>query len=136
VDVKSGSKGRVRYTFQSPPGHGPQPPREPGTLPRQLYCGKQTVQIKKTGLAADADKAGTPCSSNQGEPLPDPQCQVRDLWQFAIKQGAPSDRLAEIEYYRSKAGPAWRFAVPGTKHRFAIYGDCQRLLVGAEAQGL
>lgn len=131
------SGSRVRYTFQSPPGHGPQPPREPGTLPRQHYCGKQTVQIKKNGIAADPDRAEAPCVASQGEPLPDPQCNLRDLWEAAKKRGFPSERLARIEYYRSKAGPAWRFELPGSgKFRFSLHGDCQRELVGTDAQNL
>ena len=136
IDVNGSGGGRVRYVFQSPPGHGPQPPREPGTLPRQHYCGKQTVQVKKTGLAADADRADSACPAKQTEPLPDPQCSLKDIWQAAIKRGAPSDRLAKIEYYRSQAGPAWRFELTGAKHKFSIHGDCQRELTPSEAQSL
>jgi hypothetical protein len=127
---------RIRYTFQSPPGHGPQPPREPGTLSRQHYCGKQAVQVKKGGLVADADRAEASCPASHTEPLPDPQCTLKELWQAATKRGMPSDKVAKVEYYRSRSGPAWRFELPGTKHRFSLLGDCQRELTGNDALNL
>jgi hypothetical protein len=136
IDVEKGGSSRARYTFQSPPGHGPQPPREPGTLSRQHYCGKQSVQVKKSGVVAEPDRPEAVCPGKHGEPLPDPQCSLKDLWEAAIKRGAPSDRTAKIEYYRAQAGPAWRFEIPGSKLKFSLYGDCRRELTGAEAQNL
>jgi hypothetical protein len=135
-DVSGGAGARVRYVFQSPPGHGAQPPREPGTLPRQHYCGKQTVQIRKAGLAADTDRADSPCPTRHAEPLPDPQCSLKSIWQAAEKRGVPADRLAKIEYYRAQAGPAWRFELVGGKQKFTLHGDCQRELNPSEAQNL
>jgi len=137
IDLNQPGTARIKYTFQSPPGHGPQPPREPGTLPRMHYCGKQTVQVRKAGVAADPDRPESPCMPKVGEPLPDPQCGLGELWQVAIKRGVPSDRLAKIEYFRAQAGPAWRFEVPGnSKFRFTMLGDCRRELTGVEAQNL
>jgi hypothetical protein len=134
VDVSEGP-GRVRYTFQSPPGEGPQPPREPGTLPRRPYCGKQTVHLRKEGLVADPDIAAYPCSPVHADPLPEPRCSLRDVWVRALGHGAQPGRLARIEYYRAQAGPAWRFEIPGTPYRFSLYGDCGRELDASEAIG-
>jgi len=126
----------VRYSFQSAPGRGPQPAREPGTVPRRSYCGKQNVFIRKRGLVAEADMAGYPCSPRLPEPLPPPQCSIKDVWDFAIKnRGVPTGRPARIEYYRAKQGPAYRFTLPGTQHRFSISADCSRELVGGDVFG-
>ncbi len=134
IDVGEGP-GRVRYSFQSPAGHGPQPAREPGTLPRRLTCGRQNVLLRKEGLVAEPDLADYPCSGLVLEPLPEPQCDVREIWRIARRRRVPRDALAHVEYYRSQAGPAWRFAISGTPHSFAVYGDCQRELTDAEALG-
>lgn len=134
VDLSEGP-GRVRYVFQSSAGHGPQPPLEPGTRPKRVTCGKQNVLVRKEGLVAEPDVADYPCPPGGVEPLPDPQCTVRDIWRLARKRRVPKDRLAHIEYFRSKAGPAWRFEISNTAHRFTVYGDCKRELTGADAQG-
>jgi hypothetical protein len=134
VDV--GEAGhRVRYVFGSARGEGPQPPRPPGTLPRRDFCGKQNVHITADGMSADPDQPSYPCASQRAEPLPDPRCSTKDLWQQAIKRGAPADRRASIEYYRAAAGPAWRFDIPGSWHPLVLYGDCERELTGADTFG-
>jgi hypothetical protein len=135
VDLSEGP-GRVRYTFQSPQGHGAQPLREPGTLPRQLYCGKQAVLLRKEGLVLDRDKPDSACVSRHLEPLPDPQCSLKRVWAEALQEGAPGDRLARIEYFRSRSGPAYRFEIAGTSHRFTLHGDCERRLNGADAANI
>jgi hypothetical protein len=135
IDFSDGN-GHIRYVFQSPAGHGPQPLREPASLPRRHYCGRQTVHVKKVGLVADPDRADYPCMSRPVEALPDPRCTLRDVWRVATeKRGVPENPAAKIEYYRAKAGPAWRFELPGSLHRFSLYGDCERLLEGPEAIG-
>jgi hypothetical protein len=134
IDVSEGP-GRVRYTFQSPAGHGAQPHREPGTLPKRVTCGRQNVVVRKEGLVAEPDQSDYPCPPAAVEPLPDPQCSPRELWRLARKRKVPRDRAAHIEYFRAKAGPAWRFEISGTSHRFTMYGDCKRELVGIEAHG-
>lgn len=135
LDLAEGP-GRVRYVFQSPAGHGAQPPREPGTLPKRVTCGKQNVLLRKEGLVAEPDVADYPCPSGSVEPLPEPQCTVEELWRLARKRRVPRDRLAHIEYFRAKAGPAWRFEIPNTPHRFTVYGDCKRELTAGEAHGI
>jgi hypothetical protein len=126
---------RGRFVFQSEPGEGPQPPREPGTLPRRVTCGKQNVVLRNGGMVAEPDQADHPCPPGGVETLPEPQCNPRALWKLARRRHIPSESVARIEYFRSKAGPAWRFEVPGTVHRFTMYGDCKRELNGPEAQG-
>lgn len=132
VDLSTGM-ARVRYTFQSDPGEGPQPPRKKGELAHGTYCGKQTVHLKKEGLVADPDVAVYPCPPQHEDGLPEPRCSMRDVWQRAVAKGAPKDRMARIEYYRSRAGPAWRFELPGSQVHFSLYGDCGRELAASEA---
>ena len=134
IDLSEGP-GRVRYTFQSAQGQGPLPPAAPGTLPRRHFCGKQIVQLRKEGLVADQDAPEYPCPPQHSDPLPDPRCDLKGVWQRALAKGAPRDQLARIEYYRSAAGPAWKFELPGTPHRFTLYGDCGRELSSSEAVG-
>lgn len=134
IDVSEGP-GRARYAFQSGQGQGPQPPREPGSLPRRHYCGKQNIHLRQEGLAADPDVTDFPCAAAPIEALPDPRCGPREVWAHAIKRGAPKDRMARIEYYRARGGPAWRFDLPGTPHRFTLYGDCGSELSGRDAVG-
>ena len=134
MDVNEGAT-RARYTFQSSAGQGAQPPREPGTLPKRITCGKQNVVLTKQGLVAEPDQADYPCPPAGIEPLPEPQCSARELWKVARRRKVPRDRPAHIEYFRAKAGPAWRFEIAGTQHRFTLYGDCKRELSGAEAHG-
>jgi hypothetical protein len=126
---------RARYVFQSEPGEGPQPPREPGTLPKRVTCGKQNVLLRSGGMVAEPDQADHPCPPGGVEALPEPQCSARNLWRHARRRQIPSEKAARIEYFRSKAGPAWRFEIPGTVHRFTMYGDCKRELNGPESQG-
>ncbi len=135
IDVNEGAS-RVRYTFQSSAGQGAQPPRDPGTLPKRITCGKQNVVLTKQGLVAEPDQADYPCPAGGIEPLPDPQCSARELWKLARKRKVPRDRPAHIEYFRAKAGPAWRFEITSMpQHKFTLYGDCKRELTGAEAHG-
>jgi hypothetical protein len=126
---------RVRYAFQSPPGHGPQPEREPGTLPKRASCGKQNVIIDSRGMVAEKDQADYPCARPEAEGLPTPRCSLREIWRIARKRNIPTAAPAQISYFRAKAGPAWRFEIPGGAQRFTIYGDCKRELQGSEAQG-
>jgi hypothetical protein len=132
VDVSDGS-GRISYAFQSAAGQGPQPAREPGTLARRWYCGRQSVIVKKEGIVAEADNAEASCATHPVDPLPEPRCTPAKVWEHALEKGAPKEKLARIEYYRSSAGPAWRFELAGTRIRFALYGDCGRELTPPEA---
>jgi hypothetical protein len=134
VDVTDG--GRVRYSFQSSAGQGPQPAREPGTLARRPYCGKQTVELGKAGLAVELDSADASCSPHPSDPLPEPHCSLADIWAFALARGVAKDRRAHIEYYRASAGPAWRFEAGGGRNRFSLYGDCKRELDAREAANI
>jgi hypothetical protein len=122
----------VAYAFASARGEGPQPPHPPGTLAKRTTCGKQNVRVTGSGLFADPDQAGVPCTQN-AEPLPTPRCGPKQLWQAALRRGLPSDQLATVSYYRSVTGPAWRFDLPAQHRNMVLYGDCERELTGAEA---
>lgn len=130
-----GGGARVRYAFQSLAGEGPQPARAPGELPKRSFCGKQNVHLRPDGLVADPDLTDFPCPPGQIEDLPEPRCGPREVWRRAVEKGAPTDRLARIEYYRARVGPAWRFELPGTPHRYSFYGDCGRELDTMEGTG-
>lgn len=126
VDVRT--VGRVHYSFQSAPGQGPQPAREPGTLARRPYCGRQSVSVGSLGIGAEPDSADASCSPHPSDPLPEPHCTLTDIWAFALARGIDRKRPAHIEYYRASAGPAWRFEAGGGHNRFLLYGDCKREL--------
>jgi hypothetical protein len=134
IDLSEGP-GRARYAFQSPPGLGPQPPTEPGTLPRQRYCGKQDVHLRHEGLVLEKDKPETLCPPRHPEPLPDPPCTLADVWRFALAKGMPGDRLARIEYFRSRGGPAWQFQLAEGGPEFWLYGDCKSELPARDSAG-
>ena len=134
MDLTEGP-GRARYVFQSAPGQGPQPGGEIGPLPRRPLCGRQDVQLRKEGLVADPDQPNVPCPPKVVDPLPDPQCSLGTIWQFALTKGIRTDRLARIEYYRANGGPAYRFEQQETGARFVLYGDCRRELKGAATAG-
>jgi len=125
----------ARYSFQSAPGQGPQPAREHGTLSRRAYCGRQAVVIQKQGMVAQPDNSLAACTADHSESLPDPRCSLAEIWAAAKLKNAPTDRVARVEYYRSKAGPAWRFTIPNSPYRFSWYGDCRRELSETEAIG-
>jgi hypothetical protein len=133
IDVSEGP-GRARYVFQSPPGLGAQPEREPGTLPRRQFCGKQDVRLRHEGLVLDDDKADAACSSRHPEPLPDPTCSLADIWRHALAKALPGDRLARIEYFRARGGPAYRFELP-EGNSFVLQMDCRTELHGSDATG-
>jgi hypothetical protein len=130
VDVTDG--GEVRFHFQSAAGQGPQPPRKPGVVPRRNNCGRQTVQILPNGIVADADQPGVPCPLAAADSLPEPRCTPAKVWSAALQRGAPANGRARIEYYRSVAGPAWRFET-STGMRLHLYGDCERELARHES---
>src|SRR6478735_11538583 len=131
VDVTAA--GHIRYAFQSNAGEGPEPPRQPDTLARHPYCGRQSINVTKEGMVAEPDAADSTCAPHPADPLPEPHCSLADIWAHAIGRGVPKERVAHIEYYRASAGPAWRFEAPHHRGRFSLYGDCQRELDAKEA---
>jgi hypothetical protein len=133
VDVTA-AKSEIRFTFDSARGDGPQPERPKGTLPDRTYCGRQSIRVTPDGIFAEPDEPRTSCRSGEGE-LPDPVCGPKEVWDKARTRGVKPNALARIEYYRSSAGPAWRFEERGGRHRFSVYGDCKRMLNGREARG-
>jgi hypothetical protein len=133
-DVKSAGAG-ARYSFQSSPGQGPQPARVPGVVPRRNLCGRQNVELRALGLYAEPDQLDAPCQPTQVDSLPEPRCTLAQIWEHALQKGATAQQRARIEYYRSAAGPAWRFELPDGSLRFSLYGDCRRELSRAESSG-
>jgi hypothetical protein len=131
LDVAAAGR-TINISFASARGQGPQPPRPPGTLPRHEFCGRQHVRVNGTGLFADQDNPGAPCIPTM-EPLPGPRCGPKQVWQAAIKHGMAADQLANITYFRSVAGPSWRFEQPAQHKTLVLYGDCERELTGSEA---
>lgn len=126
---------RLRFSFQSLPGQGAQPNLPPGTLPSRAYCGHQNVTVTAAGIVAEPDKPNFPCPSDTPQALPAPKCRLDALWKLAKKKGVPTKRSARIEYYESKKGPAYRFSIAGTKHRFVVGEDCKRELKAKDAVG-
>jgi hypothetical protein len=102
-------------------------------LARRPSCGRQNIDIRRDGIVADPDAADTICSPHPVDPLPEPRCTFADVWLRALARGVPKERFAHIEYYRSSAGPAYRFEAPHPRGRFSVYGDCQRELEPKDA---
>lgn len=125
----------IRYAFQSPQGQGPQPPREPGVVPRRDLCGKQSVRIGHEGVVADPDEPEVSCIAVRGEPLPEPGCSLARVWERAIERGVSRHALARIDYYWARSGPAFRFELLDRGSRFALSGDCSRELSRSDATG-
>jgi hypothetical protein len=123
---------RAAYLFQSAPGEGPQPVHEPGTLPRRHFCGKQQVVLDGRGIGAEPDVPAERCPPHFSDALPDPQCTLREVFKRAVELGADPATTADIQYYRARVGPAWRFEQRG-RATLWIYGDCGRSLTVAEA---
>jgi hypothetical protein len=134
IDLSEPASNHARFVFISPRGEGPQPPRKLGTLPRRDYCGRQDIWLTHSGLFAEADQSRNNCDRERRD-LPDPSCGPVELWKTAIKQGAPKNKVAIIEYYQAKAGPAWNFRINKTKYRFTTGADCQTRLSGDAATG-
>lgn len=123
--------GRVRYTFQSPPGSGPHV-RGMTKDERARACGKQTVRLGPAGLAAAADDPDHSCPNPAPQPLPDPRCGPRELWALALAKGASGTALGRAEYYRAVKGPAWSFRVG--RVNFTVDESCRRELAAADAR--
>jgi hypothetical protein len=136
VDLAGERPPRVRYTFASAQGEGPEPVREPGTLARRPSCGRQSVVLRKDGIVAETDAAEAVCAQHPTDPLPDPPCGLAEVWAHALSLGVPKEKLARIEYYRASAGPAWRFEAPHASGRFSLSGDCKRELEGRDAMSI
>lgn len=128
-------KTELRYSFQSAPGMGPQPPREGGTLPKRTYCGKQSVRVSQHGMGARPDVTDLPCPGRDPRELERPEnCSIEDVWEVAAKRRGRLPKQARIEYYRAQAGPAYRFV--GGKHRFVLSAkDCSTILEGKKQRG-
>jgi hypothetical protein len=132
--TEQGAPGSARFVFGSRRGEGPQPPVPPGERRRRDHCGRQEVIIDQRGIHAAADQDDHDCKG-LSKGLPDPSCDPAQVWQRAIAKGAPKDRLARLEFFNAKAGPAWRFRILGTDHELTLYGDCGEELAGVDAKG-
>jgi len=132
LEFKAG--GKARFVLGSRRGDGPQAPIPPGERRRRDHCGRQEVIIDQQGLRAEGDQPEHDCHGMKGE-LPDPACGLSQVWKNAIQKGVPQSALAEMEYFKAKEGPAWRFRIPQTEHDYVWYGDCVQELHGDEAMG-
>ena len=132
VDV-SNPNGRVRFSFQSAAGEGPEPMREPGTLARRPTCGHQNVDVRGNGIVADPDAADMICAPHPVDGLPEPRCTFADVWAHALTRGVPKERLAHIDYYMASAGPAYRFEAAHARGRFMLDASCQKEIEGKDA---
>lgn len=130
----------LRFAFQSPRGHGPQPARAGGTLPERTYCGLQSVSVGPHGIAAEKDDMKVACSHKEPRALPPPdRCTVTDVWAVARSRHIDDGGTARIEYFWAEAGPAYRFTKEEKKkptQRFVISAkDCKKLFGGKQQRG-
>jgi len=134
IDLTS-SNAQLRLSFQSPQGRGPQPEREPGTLPERRYCGTQSVILDQTGISASEDRPKVPCGGKEIEELSvPPGCSLEALWKFAEKKKIRVKGTANIDYFEANGGPAFRFEKDGRS--FVVSArDCEKELKGREQRG-
>lgn len=125
----------LRFVFQSPQGRGPQPVREPGTLPQRRYCGAQSVVVDKGGIVAVADRPDHPCGSDEIEELGVPTaCTIDALWKIAEQKKIKRKGVATIEYFDAVGGPAFRF--DKDRRTFVVSArDCRTEFKGREQRG-
>ncbi len=133
-------KTSLRFSFQSAPGRGPQPPRQGGTLPVRTYCGRQSVVVGSKGMNTREDNPTVSCPRNDPRQLPVmSQCTLEDVWKTAKRHKFKRNRPARIEYYRSRSGPAYRFIKKNKKGKtrslVVSARDCRRVLTGKEQRG-
>jgi hypothetical protein len=125
----------IRYSFQSASGRGPQPPREPGTLPNRRYCGVQHVLLDRQGIVAKGDNPHRACGSGLIEDLGEPRhCPITRLWKTAKKNGFDLNKPARLEYFEAEDGRAFRF----TQKRKSIVvsaRNCHSLFKGRASRG-
>lgn len=130
-----------RFVFQGPPQPRPAKPR---AAPSKLYkdpgptgpiCNKQVVKLRRKGLYLEEDRPDSRCPSDIAEPLPPPLCGAKEVWAHALTKGAKQDALARLDYFRSKAGPAWKFAIAHERFQLFVSGDCKRELLAGETTG-
>lgn len=124
----------VRYSFQDPRGLGLQPTRKGGTLPTRTYCGKQSVRLTVDGMGATADSPAIPCSGGGPEALPPPACKMSDLWKIAEKKKVNPEGGVQLDYYKSRTGPAYRIK-HGSKQVSISGSDCKTVLRGPDERG-
>lgn len=126
----------VRYEFESEPMPRPSPDTSNASATRTRHCGRQMVHLRRQGIYAAKDHPKTRCSAERSSALPEPRCTLARLWEVAVERGADRQSLANVNYFRARGGPAWRFSLPGTSTRFTLLGDCQTELKGSEARPL
>ncbi len=134
VDLEDAGSS-VLFAFQSESGMGPQPVREPGTLPPRRYCGVQHVWVDQRGIVARPDNAAQPCG---GKPILDlgapRHCSLVDLWKVAKKKGFSTKSPAHVEYFSSDGGPAYRITQKKRKLTLSTR-DCSTELKGRATHG-
>jgi hypothetical protein len=135
VDLTQESSS-VRYSFQDPRGLGAQPPRRGGTLPVRTYCGKQSVRLAESGLGAMWDNPASSCpGAGPAEiPEPSPRCGAEQLWKLAEKRRVPTSGTAQIDYFRARVGPIFRFK-HGNQQFSVLASDCRTIVRGADEHG-
>lgn len=127
----------LTYSFQSPPGQGPQPVRKGGTLPDRVYCGKQQVRvIAPDGIFAKPDETEVSCPRKGPKELSEPQkCSVAEVLAIAKKRDVKDTDSITLEFYEARRGPAYRVSANG-RQRFVLSAkDCKKLLNGDEQRG-
>lgn len=148
IDVVTGP-GSLTYLFHNgvkkpkpkKPNDSAKPEKsklEKSKAERPPHCPRQVVRVRHDGLDPQSELKDDRCSDVSGgyEPLPIPSCGPKQLWARAIAKGASIQQLAHIEYYRSKAGPAWKMSLPRDRMQIAVSSDCQRELDRLQAAAI
>jgi hypothetical protein len=142
IDVVTGP-GELTYLFHNgirkpapkvpDAGTPAEKPKKSDKADKVLQCPRQVVRVRRDGLDPQSELKQNRCPDSDYEPLPIPACGPRELWARALELGASIRQLAHMEYYRSKAGPAWKMSFSGNRFHVALTSDCRRDLTPAEA---
>jgi hypothetical protein len=136
IDVVTGP-GSLDYVFHNGL-RDPQPKKADGAHAAETRptCPRQVVRVRSDGIDPQSEMKDNRCPLGAAEPLPNPVCGPRELWVHAIAIGASIRQLAHMQYYRSKAGPAWKLSLSGGKFEMIMSHDCKRELGPREAMPL
>ena len=124
VDLKV--NGSVRYVLGGKRYAASVRPDAMPSKSRTQRCSRQTVRLGRDGLLAAPEREHQKCSEAEQWRLPEPACDMAQIWRLAAAEGVPTNTVARIEYRRASDGPRWKFRSEDGRHHLEISQDCTR----------
>jgi hypothetical protein len=110
--------GEVRYRFTSPSRAKAEAPPHQGPIgapdPPVTWqtCEVYVTYHKNSMKTSDYQNHGDAC----GKPMRAPSCTVAEVWQEALRRGAPQNALAHVRLDARHKGPTWEFRISDRSH--------------------